>query len=105
MGRKKKKSSETNSSKTLRIIIFIILIVIALYQYMHSEKQEVPEKIDYTISELGEFPDEGVIKVDELQVYFFDVGQADSILVVNKGKMMLIDAGNNGERKTTCWIY
>ena len=30
-----------------------------------------------------------------LKVYFFDVGQADSILVMNEGKTMLIDAGNN----------
>ena len=31
------------------------------------------------------------------RVYFFDVGQADSILVVNNGKTMLIDAGNNDD--------
>ncbi len=30
-----------------------------------------------------------------LKVYFFDVGQADSILVMNEGQTMLIDAGNN----------
>ena len=30
-----------------------------------------------------------------LKVYFFDVGQADSILVMNQDKTMLIDAGNN----------
>ena len=31
----------------------------------------------------------------DLTVYFIDVGQADSILVVNKDEAMLIDAGNN----------
>lgn len=30
-----------------------------------------------------------------LQVYYFDVGQADSILVMNENQTMLIDAGNN----------
>ena len=30
-----------------------------------------------------------------LKVYFLDVGQADSILVMNEGETMLIDAGNN----------
>lgn len=30
-----------------------------------------------------------------LKVYFFDVGQADSILVINEDQTMLIDAGNN----------
>ena len=29
------------------------------------------------------------------KIYFFDVGQADSMLIVNNGKTMLIDAGNN----------
>ena len=31
----------------------------------------------------------------ELQVYYIDVGQADSILIINKEDAMLIDAGNN----------
>lgn len=33
----------------------------------------------------------------DLKVYFIDVGQADSILVTNKGETMLIDAGNNDD--------
>jgi len=32
-----------------------------------------------------------------LKVYFFDVGQADSILVINEEQTMLIDAGNNND--------
>lgn len=32
-----------------------------------------------------------------LKVYFFDVGQADSILIMNEGQTMLIDAGNNDD--------
>lgn len=32
-----------------------------------------------------------------LKVYFFDVNQADSILVVNNEQTMLIDAGNNND--------
>ena len=31
------------------------------------------------------------------KIYFFDVGQADSMLIVNNGKTMLIDAGNNDD--------
>lgn len=34
---------------------------------------------------------------EKLRVYFFDVGQADSILIVNENKTMLIDAGNNND--------
>ena len=32
---------------------------------------------------------------ENLRVYFFDVGQADSILIQNENETMLIDAGNN----------
>lgn len=35
------------------------------------------------------------VVTSDLQVYFIDVGQADSILVANQGHYMLIDAGNN----------
>ena len=34
-----------------------------------------------------------------LEIYFIDVGQADSILVQNKEESMLIDAGNNEDGK------
>jgi competence protein ComEC len=37
---------------------------------------------------------------DELRVNFIDVGQADSILLQEGDKFMLIDAGNNGDAKT-----
>ena len=39
------------------------------------------------------------VNEDVLRVYYFDVGQADSILIVNSGQSMLIDAGNNGDGK------
>ena len=35
----------------------------------------------------------------KLQIYFFDVGQADSSLVIADGQTMLIDAGNNEDGK------
>ena len=36
---------------------------------------------------------------EDLKVCFIDVGQADSILVMNKNESMLIDAGNNDDGK------
>ena len=37
------------------------------------------------------------VVTSDLKVYFFDVGQADSILIVNNGQSMLIDGGNNDD--------
>lgn len=34
---------------------------------------------------------------DTIKIYYFDVGQADSILLTSDGKSMLIDAGNNDD--------
>ena len=39
------------------------------------------------------------VNEDVLRVYYFDVGQADSILIVNNGESMLIDAGKNDSGK------
>ena len=100
MGRRKKTNK---NNKTISVIIFIIVLILGIYEYINY--QDVQEKENYDISELGEFPTEDIIKENELQVYFFDVGQGDSTLVVNNGKTMLIDAGNNDDRKITCSIY
>lgn len=39
---------------------------------------------------------------EDLFVYFFDVGQADSILIYNDNESMLIDAGNNDDGHLIC---
>ena len=49
---------------------------------------------DYTQKE-----DYYIASDDEIKVYFFDVGQADSIFVMSSGECMLIDAGNNADGK------
>lgn len=45
-------------------------------------------------SQANETRNQNIVTTD-LKVYFFDVGQADSILITNNGHNMLIDAGNN----------
>ena len=39
---------------------------------------------------------------DDLEIYFLDVGQSDSIFVYNNDMSMLIDAGNNSDGKLIC---
>lgn len=72
------------------IILVILLLSYAYTTFINTENknQEGPIKERKT---------EDVIFADEntLNVYFIDVGQADSILLENKGHYMLIDAGNN----------
>ena len=72
------------------IVLVILLLPYAYTTFINTENknQEGPIKERKT---------EDVIFADEntLNVYFIDVGQADSILLENKGHYMLIDAGNN----------
>lgn len=69
---KKKKQRK----KFLSIILIIFAIIYTLYT----------SELNTTYS----LPTEG-----NIEVYFLDVGQADSILIRNKEETMLIDAGNN----------
>jgi len=46
---------------------------------------------------LSKEPSPAAVPEEELQVHFIDVGQADCILLMNKGESMLIDAGNNDD--------
>lgn len=72
------------------IVLVILLLSYAYTTFINTENknQEGP---------IRERKTEDVIFADEntLNVYFIDVGQADSILLENKGHYMLIDAGNN----------
>ena len=74
-----------------KLIVLVILLLSYAYTTLintENKNQEEPIKERKT---------EDVISADEntLNVYFIDVGQADSILLENKGHYMLIDAGNN----------
>ena len=117
MGRKKKlKISKKTKEFLLGIIALIIIYFLAEYGIL--------EKIDKAIKDTGlaEIVDtretsivnttpevktntEIVEKVSEsiiidpnkLNILFLDVGQADSQLILYKGKSMLIDAGNSGD--------
>lgn len=82
-------------SKILKSVLGIIISIIIVTLGIQSEDiakimngtentQENNTSINKTVDEL-------------LRIYYIDVGQADSILVINKDKTMLIDAGNNDD--------
>jgi len=67
-----------------KIIIILVLLTISLYakkEFIDNNKNEheIKEEVNNTTF---------------LEIYFFDVGQADSILIKEKDYTMLIDAGN-----------
>ena len=79
MARRKRKNN-----KISLIILFIAIIGYILTTYSNY----------LTPSQANETRNQNIVTTD-LKVYFFDVGQADSILITNNGHNMLIDAGNN----------
>lgn len=117
MGRRKKlKISKKTKEAIIGIIILIIIYLLAEFGVL--------EKVDKWIEETGlaeivdtretsavdttpqvktnteiieKVSDSIVIDPNKLNILFLDVGQADSQLILYKGKSMLIDAGNSGD--------
>ena len=93
------------------ILIACVLIIIAICTNMFGSDEGVfyisGDGIDYEQQEMelifsgdnettvSQIPEDA----NKLRVYFFDVGQGDSIFVENNGVTMLIDAGNNPDGK------
>lgn len=76
-------------------IISLIIVIIILFGYTIVE----PNTKDETYSSKEDGTSNSIkvnnIVTTDLQIYFLDVGQADSILITNNNHNMLIDAGNN----------
>lgn len=101
-----KKVKENNIVKLiLTIAIGIILLVLGSTNEQigkmlgNVDTNQNAEKVQLeglTIS-YGEHVIKEITDTNNLKIYYFDVGQADSILIVNNNKTMLIDAGNNDD--------
>lgn len=76
-----------NNKKNFKQIIYTIIITLMLISLVYVATRNN--------NYIGELPTEDIIKSEELQIYFFNVGQADCILVRSNDKNMLIDAGDN----------
>lgn len=84
MGKRKKKT------KIEKIAYFISIIIVSFILNYFGVSTENREKI--TVSE--SIIENITIEEEKLNILFFDVGQADSSLIISEGKTMLIDAGN-----------
>lgn len=73
------------------VVILLIIFVMNFYSTSNSKNNTMENTT--TDAQI-------VSSEDILKVYYIDVGQADSILIQDKDKSMLIDAGNNEDGET-----
>lgn len=102
MGRHRKKEQPRLKGFVLTLLFAILLIIgsIISNQFPDEVNNYIEENLNIpantsnsiTVNTVDKTP---VSAESKLQIYYFDVGQADSILVIADGKTMLIDAGNN----------
>ena len=92
MARKKKKVKQIEA-----IIGIIVLAILTLGAWQSGKIQNYFVKNKKIVNQITAEESQNVVLEGEdiLQIHFFDVGQADSILLISDGKTMLIDAGNN----------
>lgn len=81
--------------------IFIAIVVLVwgfIYAGIEENKKKNVDDKKETSAAVDSLNDSVKVAVKgNLNIYYFDVGQADSILLENNGKFMLIDAGNNAD--------
>lgn len=94
MSKKNKKQNQIISA----IIGVIVLLSLAIFGASEDTLKAVSDITGINIENIitQENTNQDIIaNGGDLKVYFIDVGQADSILVMNDNQSMLIDAGNN----------
>ncbi len=111
MNKRKNKRNNKKLINTIASLILLIILAIAsqneeFQKYFETKKNQkiIENKTNATI-ETTVNPEDGVKNIvigsgdinneNNLHVYYIDVGQADSILVMNEKQSLLIDAGNN----------
>ena len=115
MGRKRKKKVKFDSEKFIKCTVLVILfgiMLLATFSPQSLSKIEsiygikISDIIDYegSVASAGLYENkvnvetitssEFAIEKDKLNIFFLDVGQADSSLIVYNDMSMLIDAGN-----------
>ena len=91
-----------NKTKEKQIVALIITFIVIILSILGIKYEDIEEFLNPTKSVISKVTAEEseniVLEGDEiLQIHFFDVGQADSILLISNNQTMLIDAGNNDD--------
>ncbi len=88
------------NKKNINLFRIIIGFCILLYVVFGTSFLDNIKESTASIANISETEVTKKVEVDgNLNVYFIDVGQADSILITNNEHNMLIDAGNNEDEK------
>ena len=90
---RRKKGKQKLIGSIIGIIVLILAGIFGLNNENINEFLEIENNINNNVTEeitTNSMPVDG-----NLNIYFIDVGQADSILITNNDASMLIDAGNN----------
>jgi len=110
MGRKRKNKQEQTVDKRINLVISVVVLILIGILVRSDKDISAFSNVTNTLSNIANTINSEInineedsinisnntsINTEDLQVYFIDVGQADSILIMNKSESMLIDAGNN----------
>ena len=103
MGRKRKKKINFNSNKFWVSCLTLIIALLIFTFYSDENNLHISYYTENTVSNSIAFNTSKPRPIDtggnNITMYFFDVGQADCILVSTGGHNMIIDAGNNADGK------
>ena len=125
MGRKKKKKNKLKDIDFIKLTVLVVLFGIVILAVLSPQSlSEIESTFGIKISNIIDYEasleksnvyenvvdvetveaTELVIHEDKLNIFFLDVGQADSSLIIYNDKTMLIDAGNvnDGDKIVDC---
>lgn len=96
-----KKKDKVIVKKLLAIVLLLIIGSVVGFENLDDFLDDgvIQDTVSGNQNDYTQKEDYYIASDDELKVYFFDVGQADSIFVMSSGECMLIDAGNNADGK------
>lgn len=103
MGRKRKKSKALDTNKFLLYCLTLIIFLLIFTFYSEANDIHLADVTNELVNQTVSTKAANVTPIDTggntLTIYFFDVGQADSIFISTGGHNMLIDAGNSADGK------